>query len=345
MIILDKQRLSGFFDMVSRGFQRSPLEIVAMILAVLVFVLLLIVAYQVQRRRAARRRATIARTRYAQLAARLELQPGERDLMDRLSRFLHDPEKKYLLLVSQTTFNYCAARLHASDPTLDAGLAELRLKLGFRVRGPEQVPASSAELPEGQPLRLTVGRAARPLQGRVSAQRPSSLVVKLSADAAAPAPGQAVTVYFQNRSGMFNFASRVQQPDDDSGALCLAHSEEIRRIQRRRYYRRRVALPVTVKPAAVEAEAQPSVLMDISGEGAALRNPGQRFAAGEDLQLDFRAGSEHFSLVGEVLRLSRGGRVLHLRFAPMREAARDRLIAAVSAAPPVGQAEPPPAAP
>jgi hypothetical protein len=333
VIIFDQERLSGFFDRVSRGFQTSPLEILLMAGALLVFVSLLIVAYQIQKRTAQRRHLAIASTRYEELAARHGLSPGQRDLVESLARFLHDPQKKYLLLVSQTTFNYCAARLHAHDASLDSGLTELRLRLGFKIRGPEQVPASSAELPEGQPVELVFGRPARRLQGRVVRQRPSSLEVSSAEDGPPPDPGQAVRVFVQNRSGLFSFESRVEQQDPRSPTLALAHSEDIRRIQRRRYYRRKVALPVAVRRAGTDAEAHSSLILDISGEGAALRNPEQRFAAGDDLQLDFQAGSEPFSLIGEVLRLSRGGRIAHVRFAPMREAARDRLIAAVGESP------------
>lgn len=310
--------------------------------ALLVFVSLLIVAYQIQKRGVQRRRLAIASTRYEQLAARHGLSPAQRDLVERLARFLHDPQKKYLLLVSQTTFNYCAARLHAQDASLDGGLTELRLRLGFKIRGPEQVPASSAELPEGQAVELVLGRPARRLRGTVAEQRPSSLQVSLAEDCPPLDPGQAVRVFFQNRSGLFSFESRLQQQDPPSRTVALAHSENIRRIQRRRYYRRKVALPVAVRRAGVDAEARSSLILDISGEGAALRNPESRFAAGDDLQLDFQAGSEPFSLVGEVLRLSRGGRVAHVRFAPMREAARDRLISAVGEAPVSSSAGRPP---
>lgn len=335
MIIFDQEKLSGFFDMVSRGFQRSPLEIVAMIAAVVVFIVLLIVAYQIQRRRARKRRLTIARTRYARLAAQKGLTPSEQGLVDRLARYLRDPDKKYLLLVGQPTFNYCASRLRGADPSVDAGLSELRLKLGFTISGPEQVPASSAELPDGQAVLLVTapGRSGRRLQGRVAGRRPSSLSVQLAGSAAPPDRGRTVRVYFQNRSGLFSFDSEVQQYDERTASLDLSHSESIQRIQRRRYYRRRVAFAVSVRRAGTDAEPLPSQLLDISGDGAGLRNPGRRFEPREDVQLEFQAGGEQFSLVGEVLRLSRGGQVMHVRFAPMREAARDRLIGAVAAAP------------
>jgi hypothetical protein len=41
------------------------------------------------------------------------------------------------------------------------------------------------------------------------------------------------------------------------------------------------------------------------------------------------AAGERFNLVAEVLRTSKNGDVLHVRFAPMREATRDRIIGAL----------------
>ena len=49
-------------------------------------------------------------------------------------------------------------------------------------------------------------------------------------------------------------------------------------------------------------------------------------AGGDALELTFLAAGERFSLVAEVLRTSKNGEVLHVRFAPMRETTRDRII-------------------
>jgi hypothetical protein len=155
-------------------------------------------------------------------------------------------------------------------------------------------------------------------------QEPQSLDVRLSGADAAFRPRDPVGVLFQTRAGVFSFASAVQSREQD--VLHLAHAQEVRRIQRRRYYRRRLERPVGVRRAGTEEPMDLASFVELGGNGASLTNPGGRFAVGDTVELVFQAGGERFSLVGEVLRVSRGGERLHVRFAPMREATRDRII-------------------
>ena len=152
MIVFDQEKLSAFFETVSRGFERSPLEIVLVIVSFLAFLALLIVIHRMQRARVRRQQRALAERRYRQTADKSSLTPSEEDLVRRMARFLKEPEKKYLILINQPTFNFCAAKLRAKDEASAEPLAELRSKLGFRLQGPEQAPTSSAELPEGQGL-------------------------------------------------------------------------------------------------------------------------------------------------------------------------------------------------
>jgi c-di-GMP-binding flagellar brake protein YcgR len=139
--------------------------------------------------------------------------------------------------------------------------------------------------------------------------------------------GEALRVYFQNRAGLFSFDSRILGVDDQG--IRLRHAEEIRRIQRRKYYRKRVSQPVGVRDPGTEEQPVRSTLYDLGGNGASLKNPGRRYTAGDVVELSFMAAGERFSLVSEVLRTSKNGDVLHVRFAPMRETTRDRIIGAL----------------
>ena len=141
--------------------------------------------------------------------------------------------------------------------------------------------------------------------------------------AAGPSPGSPVTVVFQNRAGLFSFDTVVRSAG--GGVLRLDQVERLRRTQRRKYYRRRVRLGVQVLPR----EGQPplaSQLLDLGGDGASLVNPQRKLSAGDLPELSFRVGGESFRLTAEVLRLSRGGQVLHVRFHGLRDADRDRLL-------------------
>jgi hypothetical protein len=131
-------------------------------------------------------------------------------------------------------------------------------------------------------------------------------------------------VLFQNRAGLFHFTSTVSSLED--GVLRLSHADAIQRIQRRRYYRRRTNLPVGVRPAGSEDPYAPAAFCDLGGDGACLTNPGNRFVLGDSVELAFQAAGERLTVIAEVLRLSQGAKRLHVRFAPMRESTRDRII-------------------
>jgi c-di-GMP-binding flagellar brake protein YcgR len=326
MIVFDQEKLSAFFKSVSRGFDRSPLEIVLVILSFLAFIALLIVIYRLQRRKVRRQQRSIAERRYRQIAEKHSLAPSEEALVKRMARFLKEPEKKYLILINQPTFNFCAAKLKAKQETAAASIAELRSKLGFRLQGPEQIPASSAELPEGQGLLVVAvaERGERKAQGRVSGQEPDSLVVQLIETGASFRRGETVRIYFQNRAGVFSFVTRIQSVQNQR--IQLQHGEDIKRLQRRKYYRRRVSQPVRIRYPGTEEQSTLTSFYDLGGNGASLKNPGKRYTTGDAVELTFLAAGERFTLVAEVLRTSKDGEVLHVRFAPMREATRDRII-------------------
>ncbi len=327
MIIFDQEKLSAFFETVSRGFERSPLEIVLVIVSVLAFITLLIIAYRIQRRRIRRQQRTIADRRYRELVEKRSLTPSEQNLVRRMVRFLKDPEKKYLILISQPTFNFCAAKLRKKEAVTASSIAELRNRLGFRLQGPEQIPASSAELPEGQGLLIIGIKGNLKAQGRVWKQEPRSLVVELVEGSPTFREREPVRIYFQNRSGLFSFNSSVQSVQKRT--VLLEHGEEIKRIQRRKYYRKRISQPVAVRRPDSEEQYTVSTFYDLGGNGASLKNPQKRFSAGNDLELTFLAAGERFTLVAEVLRTSKNGEVLHVHFAPMRETTRDRIIGAL----------------
>jgi len=334
MIVFDQEKLSAFFDTVSRGFEHSPLEIVLVILSFLAFIALLIVIYRLQRRKVRRQQRIIADRRYRQISAKHSLTPSEEDLVRRMARFLKEPEKKYLILINQPTFNFCAAKLRAKEEAASSSIAQLRSRLGFRLQGPEQIPASSAELPEGQGLLIVgsdpkapesrQGRDAEKAQGRVHEQEPGSLSVQLLEPGASFRPGQTVQIYFQNRAGLFSFVSSVLSVENQR--IRLQHGEDIRRLQRRKYYRRRVSQPVGIHYPGAEEKPTLSTFYDLGGNGASLKNPGKRYSAGDAVELTFLAAGERCTLVAEVLRTSKNRDVLHVQFAPMRETTRDRII-------------------
>ena len=329
MIVFDQERLSEFFRTVSSGFAATRLDVIIVIAAGSAFVLFLVAFYLVQHGRARRGGKTLAAQRYRELKERFGLTPEEDRLVGQLARFLKQPYKRHVILESQPAFNHCAQKLRDKGVLPSDGLANLRLKLGFTARNPEAVPASSTEIPVGTAVLIRKRNSGsrqkqRTLRGRVLHQEPQSLAVRLMGEDTDLHPGDPVGVVFQNRAGLFSFAGRVVSREGN--LLRFSHAESIRRVQRRKFYRRKTSLPTGIRLSGSEGPFLPAAFIDLGGDGASLTNPQRRFNPGDAVELSFQNGGERFTVQAEVLRLSRGGERLHVRFAPLREADRDRLI-------------------
>ena len=326
----DPQKVSEFLDDIARGFVTSPLQYVLFAAILLIAIAGLLIAYRVQRGKARRLEARLVLERFERLAGKLGLDSGELDLLDRLAE--GQMGRKLRLLASPAAFNRAAGRLLGREGAAgEVALAQLRLKLGFQAFNPERVPVASSELPEGLPVLLAWSTAAagglRPGSGRrrlaaeVSAQEADALVLTPRPGSEPPPPGTPVTVLFQNRAGLFSFNTGVRSAA--GGLLRLEQVEGLKRTQRRKYYRRKLRLPVQVGAGETTL---PSQLLDLGGEGASLLNPQKKLAAEDLLELRFRLGGLSFALSAEVLRVSRDAQVLHVRFPGLREAERDRLL-------------------
>jgi hypothetical protein len=323
---VDNQGMNDFLYAISRGFIQSPGQVRVFFILIGSFVAVILSVFLLQRRRERRRHMRNAAEMYEHLVRQLGLSRSERALADRLASCCRPPDKKYLVLLHQHTFDTSAAKLREREALPEMTLAALRLKLDFAAHGPEDVPASSSELPRGMRLVLAEkGRAG--MKGRVSRQDPDGLVVSMEEGSSVPSRGVPVTVYFHNRAGLFAFlthAHRISGRD-----VHLDHSETIKRSQRRRYYRRQIQIAVEVAPAEHPEEGLPAVLADLSGGGASLRNPGLAVEPGARLRLTFAPRGARLSVTGRVVRTSAAGRFIHLQFEGLSEAARDRVIGLV----------------
>ncbi|MBN1837611.1 MAG: PilZ domain-containing protein [Spirochaetales bacterium] len=281
-------------------------------------------------------RARSLRTRrgaeiYRYLSRRLGLSRSEQQLADRISSYYHPPETKYMVLVDELDFDDCAARAEERGSLEEMTLSALRLKLDFGAGNPEEAPGSSAELGPGTPV-IIVQKGRPSIRGRVAESESDSegelasqsLVVELDTGTEPPTVGVPVSVYFHNPAGVFVFASYARRLVKNR--IHLDHSDVVRPSQRRRYYRKAVKLPVYVMLRDKLEEPVRSAILDLSGGGASLENPGMSVTAGDELALSFSPGGERFTVPARVIRLSASGRVMHVQFLRLSESARDRLI-------------------
>ena len=316
---LDQQRAFEVIDFVM---------VFALLLAVSMLVLFLL--FLIRSRTLLRELRVSSAEVYYFLLPTLALNGNDHQLIKRLAAFLPFPQQKHRIMINAQIFDACARRLVAEEQADEADLRNLRKKLGFPAGTEDFLPVSSLDLPVDLPV-LVVQKGKSAVRGSVVSNTESSLAIMIDDDSASPLINGPTNVYFQNRAGFFTFATEVVGRDDR--VIRLQHCERIKRYQRRRFSRRQVRLPVFVRPYQGPhqggSRAIKSVLIDLSGGGASLRNPGQQFRVEQQVELSFAPHGEKFHVLAQVVRVSRGGDVIHVEFKALEESARDRIVRSI----------------
>lgn len=250
------------------------------------------------------------------------LLPAEIDLLRELVRHRGKGQKLFEAFGSAHVFNACIRRLRESGPMPSSVLSSLRMKLGFKADGPERIPHSTAELPPGTGLVIVEGK--RKFYGRIARLEEHSFLVSLTERTYKPSPGSKLNVILQKESGLYGFKTVAGR--NEGGMIRLKHAEDIQRVQRRKFYRRRTSLPVFVRKSGEGRDWVRATLKDLGGGGASLKTPPEGIETGEEVEVSFPLQTgPPIQVQGVVVRLS--GNVLHIQFGPMGEALRDRIMA------------------
>lgn len=309
--LLDQNRAAELIDFIL---------IFALLLALVMLILFLLV--RSRSRRLQREIRESSSELYYFLLPTLALDGKDHQLIKHLAEFLPFPQQKHRIMINPRIFDFCARRLLAARPEKQGAVADLRSKLDFPESGEDFLPLSTRELPLDMPV-ILVQKGNPPARGRLIANTESSVAVEIEGEPDTAPADDPITVYFQNQAGFFSFTTRVAAREDR--ILRLGHSEKIKRYQRRRYARKRLRLPVFIRPYQGASAPFQSVLMDLSGGGASLKNPNCGFRAGQQVELSFAPHGKRYQVLGRVVRVSMGGRMIHLEFQALEQAERERI--------------------
>lgn len=310
-----------------QGFYPSTAEIVIFALLVAAFIGVLVWLNARTRRRARARQEAAAEERFGSLLRERSLTPSDKDVVDRLRGYLRDATRAYLLLQNHTVFNDCAERALADRAVSEGEISALRVRLGFAGAPAGAFPESSSEIP-GDSGVMIVDNHNRTIPARVLEPSPSSFRVETDEEAPRLTIGMLVEVVYQNGNGIFRFETAVT--NTAGRELDLAHAEHLERVQRRRYYRGEVRLPVYVRLADTNGQPEPTELIDISAGGASFFVPDERYQEGEVVEMTFHPESDAaLHLPGRIVRESRRGAIAHVRFENLQPGTRDRIMGLV----------------
>ncbi len=324
MIVLSEQKLALLFEEIAKGFVHSPLEISIFIVLVLAFFSIFIFIYKYQVKKTREEKAKKALEIFEQICREKAFDHTELLALEQLTRYLKLPYEKNLLLEDQSVFNACVKKLQKEMQIPLPVLSALRLKLGFKRENPDEIPHSTAELSKEMTVFVVVsGRNQFP--SRIVQLDPDSIKIQIEKPVPIPNPGTSIQVYFQKSSGIFSFPTRIQKTA--GGLIWISHSENIERLQRREFYRKKLKLPVYIKPTGSSEPPLRTNIIDLSGGGASILNTAQNFHEKEDVTLIFfTPRPERMILTAHVIRVSEGGKTLHVSFGHMLESSRDRII-------------------
>ncbi|RKX83256.1 MAG: hypothetical protein DRP57_08280 [Spirochaetes bacterium] len=326
MLILDENKLSSFLGSIAQGLVISPFQLFLLILFLAAFIFFLIWFYRHQHKKVLSLKIKYSQKLYDKYIDKFQLNPSETELIEKLTTFIRDRDtSKHQIFASQRIFNLCASKLLAADSSVSqSAIAALRVKLGFTLKDRESNIHSTAELPEKLKLYVLQGKLRR-FKGTITGIVPGALAVRLEDDKIPPASGSNITVVFQRKNGIFSFRSHVIKLE--GGTIYIAHSEQIKLTQKRKYYRKNISLPLLIRVAGSSEKVVQSRFLDLGGGGASIVNPEKRFKQGDDVELIFYISrEERISIIGEVIRTSRNGDIMHVSFETIRESVRDRII-------------------
>jgi c-di-GMP-binding flagellar brake protein YcgR len=312
------------FDDLAQALSGMGGPLLPLLLLVLVPIAALAAITLVQVRRHRQDAASRADAAFRLALAKRSLGARGEALARRLAAHAPDPLRRHDLLAMPRVFQAALERARRAGSLDDSEVAALRVALGFGAPDSERTLHSTAEIAVDTPL-IVEQEKVRRLRAKTQAVETDGITILTEDSEVPPAPGANLQVYFKREAGVFTFTSRVLKLQG-SRAL-IAHSERIGRYQKRRYFRRKLAIPVQVRVAGSDERPVQHRFLDLGGGGASITNTELRFRPGDDIEITFTPGAEGpIDLVGEVVRLSQAGKVMHVAFGPIREAMRDRII-------------------
>lgn len=330
MFIFDKQRLDSLLGQLSERFEANIGTIILFFSLLLFFVLFLVVSFWAMRRREKRRLVKTYKKRTDQLFAKLHLDDEEKDLILQLSAYLKDRQKTYLLLTNQRVFYGCLQKAGENGHLGLSQFAALLKKLEFDLQEEKKKQIrrvrSTKDIAIGRPIILRFAGGDR-FPASVKSNDPNSIILETSREIPPLKSGEQISLYLQSDEGIIAIGSTVIE--HSVGSLVVEHSENVKKAQRRKFFRKKISIPVSV--TSPDGLKFVSLLFDLGGGGASFENLNGVLSVGDDVTVDLNAGRKNpMSLDAEVVRVSRNGSVAHVYFGHLAEGDRDRIIGLVN---------------
>jgi c-di-GMP-binding flagellar brake protein YcgR len=318
--------ISEFFRGIMEGLQSTTRQQTLIVLIIAGFVILLLGVYLVQRWVTHLRIVDESQKTFANALRNVDLTREERDYLEQLTNELpKKQEQKYLLVHEPIWFSRAAESLIQKGAVTPAMLKPLRQKLDVCCFKRERPLSSTKELPPGLHLYITEGTVEGYHARIVKQKHDLFAAVVRKQDAPLFTEGKSYTLFFKRRKNTYRFASTARFVRNN--IVWFKQTEEIDKVQRRNYYRKKVALPVELEKSGYETYRAATRLIDLGGGGAKMENPHGMFKSGDLMRVLLKLPPEDsLEVGGEVVKTSDEGGAIHVRFDPIKPAQVDRIL-------------------
>ncbi len=318
-----------FLESVSQGLAGTTTHIYLAIIFLAVFIFIIILISKITKYKENKELKIILNKKYSSLIKELKISKGEKDIIERLSRFLRKPEKKYLLLLNPNVFHSTLNKLRElilKDKKQfldDRILFSLERKLKFNTISKFSELDSTYDLPNEMSVYVIFNKDQK-ISGKIkNTEEAINVIIKNSIIDIIE--GQKAAIYTNNYSGIYVFYTKLNKIDNNQ--LSFEHSFKMKALQRRDFFRKNILLPVIIEKTGENNKPVKTVLYDISGGGASFDNTNLGLKAHDDIKISFPDNNLlTLRLNAEVIRCSRDGKISHVKFNHLKDSAQDRII-------------------
>jgi hypothetical protein len=306
----------------SQSFTGTRTEIIILIAAIIAIVIGAAVFFVVQMRSSRKEAEAEDRNKFNAAVERHGLDQDDIAFIKRLLPYLQRQNTVHLLVTNQTVFARCVQKLALKEDLPQKRVGRLRLKLGFGPREEGKPISSTTEIPDNQELTVDSDKF-NAFEGVVTGRTPDFLIIRRKEGNFLPGIGSEIVLNFQRKEGHYMLNTTVETIEEH--AVGIPHSENVKMTQYRKFFRKNLNTEIGIRIGGSNVNYTKTLLIELSGGGASVQNPKKMFRKGEDVELYIR-DQPPLKLLGEVIRLSSDGDVLHLSFPVLKPALRDRLI-------------------
>jgi hypothetical protein len=318
-----------FLESVSKGLAGNSFQIILAVSSLLFFILLIIIISKIFKYKEKKELKIVLDKKYNKLLAQFSIDLKEKEIIERLSKFLRTPEKKYLLLLNPNIFHSTLNKLRElilmdKKAHLDSKtLYSLEHKLGFNKISRFSELNTTYDLPDGISVYVIFNKDLK-LSGRII-NTEEAIKVNLENRITENHKGRKALIYTHMYSGIYVFYTKVKKMSNFQ--LLLEHTFKLKALQRRSFFRKNVNLPVLIEKTGDVVQPVSTMIYDISGGGASIDNRNIGLNPHDDIKLSFPNNKIlTLRLNAEVIRTSRNGKTAHIKFNHLKYSTQDRII-------------------